>query len=444
MRSKCTVRSGPSTPARKPFDDLSGAKEKGRKMKTIRRAKPILFAMAVTAFGMGSAAADEIRLGFIGPLTGQIAELGQAMQNAAQLAVDQANEAGGVEIGGDTYTLTLSNGDTEGTVAERAVAAVQRLIQFDQVEGMVGNAISTNVLAEIPIIQNFRVPYINSVGKAVSIPERIAAENLTYVFQLSPTNDDLVSSHGAFIKEYFSPAKIAFIGWNTDAARDYAERAEAQWSQLFPGLEFDAQYVEAGRMDFQPEILHIREFDPDLLYVLFAGAQTYAFVDQLAASGLNDEMIVLGDSEYGAPDFPQRTGDKTDLHFANAVTFEAPITELTLPFYETYRERFGFSPPYYAVQTYDAMLMMIEGLRRMEKHTGDLAADRAALRDALDTISKDDPVTTTRGEAFFLPVPEGHKVKADVAITQFQDGKSVLVWPKGPGASEPVDPLAQH
>jgi branched-chain amino acid transport system substrate-binding protein len=402
-------------------------------------------ALALSALIVGgmAAGADEIKVGFIGPITGQIAELGQAMQKAAQLAVDEQNDAGGVEIGDKKYTLTLALGDTEGTMAERAVSAVQRLIQFDRVVGFVGNAISTNVLAQMPITQNIGVPYINSVGKAVSIPEKIAAEKMTYIFQLSPTNDDLVASHGAFLKKYFNLKRIAFIGWNTDAARDYAERANKQWANLFPGMVMDVQYVESGRMDMQPEILHIKSFAPDLLYVLFAGTHTYAFVDQFAAAGLNHKMIVLGDSEYAAPNFPDRTGEKTNLQFANAVTFEAPITPKTLPFYNHYREKYKMSPAYYAVQTYDAMLMMIEGLHRMPKYTGNLTADRTALRDALDTITKDKPVVATRGNAYFLPVSEGHKVFAQIAITQFQNGKSVLVWPEGSGASKPIPPVTK-
>lgn len=407
-----------------------------------RKALIAVLALGCLAFLAPKASADEIKIGFIGALTGQIAELGQAMQKAAQLAVDQQNAAGGVTVGGKKYTLSLASADTEGTMAERAVSAVQRLIQFNQVVGFVGNAISTNVLAQIPVTQNIGVPYINSVGKAVSIPDKIAAEKLTYIFQLSPTNDDLVASHGAFLAKYFKPKKIAFIGWNTDASRDYADRAKVQWAKLFPGMEMNIQYVESNRMDMQPEILNIRSFKPDVLYVLFAGTQTYAFVDQFAAAGLNDKMVVLGDSEYGSPNFPKRTGAKTNLQFANAVTFEAPITSKTLPFYKAYRDKYNMSPAYYAVQTYDAMLMLIEGLHRMPKITGDLAKDRTALRDALDTINKDKPLETTRGNAYFLPVAQGHKVFAQIAITQFQNGKSVLVWPEGPGASKPIPPVS--
>jgi branched-chain amino acid transport system substrate-binding protein len=184
-----------------------------------------LAALAISA-GLSSALADEIKLGFIGPITGSLAELGQAMQHAAEMAVDQANEAGGITIDGKTYTISLALGDTEGTVAERAVTATQRVIQFNEVVGIVGNAISTNVLAQLPIIQQSRVPYINIAGKSVEIPTRIARDKLDYVFQLSPTNTDLVSSHGAFLKKNFPDIKkAAFISFNTDAARDYAIRA---------------------------------------------------------------------------------------------------------------------------------------------------------------------------------------------------------------------------
>lgn len=84
-------------------------------MKKLLLAGAAALALAASAFG---ANADEIKLGFIGPITGSLAELGQAMQHAAELAVEEVNEAGGITVGDKTYTLSLALGDTEGTVAE--------------------------------------------------------------------------------------------------------------------------------------------------------------------------------------------------------------------------------------------------------------------------------------------------------------------------------------
>jgi ABC-type branched-subunit amino acid transport system substrate-binding protein len=163
------------------------------------------------------------------------------------------------------------------------------------------------------------------------------------------------------LAHYIRPKKLAFVMINSDVSRDYDQRARAQWPQLMPGLEFLTMFGEGDRQDFQPETLKLRQFGPDAVYVLLVGAHTYAWADQFAASGLGRNMVIFGDSEYGDPLFLQKTHPKTDLHLANAVTFEAPITPLTLPFFQGYKAKYGAGPPYHSVQTYDGTLMMLEG-----------------------------------------------------------------------------------
>jgi branched-chain amino acid transport system substrate-binding protein len=96
-------------------------------------------------------------------MTGSLAEHGQNLRRAAEFAVEKANAAGGVEVGGQKYTIKLVFGDDEGLVAERAVAATQRLIEQEMVLGMIGWAISSQLLAAMPIIQQAGVPTINTL-----------------------------------------------------------------------------------------------------------------------------------------------------------------------------------------------------------------------------------------------------------------------------------------
>lgn len=401
----------------------------------------IVLALGVGASLPGSPAeAQEVKLGFVGPMTGSLAELGQQIRRAAELATEKVNSRGGIEVGGKKYRVRLIVGDDEGLMAERSVAVTQRLIEQDQVAGLVGYVISSNVLAAIPVAQEAKVPLVNTVGKAVSIPEKIAKDKMNYIFQLSPTNNDLAMSHGRLIAQFIKPKKIAFVMLQTDAARDYDLRARAQWPKFVPGVEFQSYFVEQDRQDFQPEILKLRQFQPDMVYVLLVGTHVYAWADQAAAAGLGKSMVIFGDSDYADPTFPQKTGAKTDLHLANAVTFEAPITSLTLPFFQDYRQKYNAAPAYYAVQSYDGMLMMFEGIRRAGKLTGKVAEDRAAIKAGLETIVKDKPVTGVRGNLFFAPLAEGRTVPAEVAVVQFQGGKRVLIWPPGPAAGKFVDP----
>ncbi len=397
---------------------------------------PVFFAVDAPV----ATAAEEIRIGFVAPVSGGLARLGEAMKHSAEIAVQKVNAAGGLEVGGKKYRVKLVVGDSEGLNIEKAVAATMRVIERDQVHGIVGMVISSNVLAAIPLVQQMKTPLLNVVGKSGGIPKMIAEKKMDYIFQVSPTNDELVASHGGLISHYVKPKKIVFIGNNTDAARDYLKRAENKWPKMMPGLNITGIFVEPNTMDFQAHLLRIRKEAPDLIYVLLVGANTFAFVDQFAATGLGKKIVVLGDSDYGDPAFPRKTAGKTELHLGNAVTFEAPITNLTVPYFQDYKKKAGQGPPYYAVQQYDGMLMMFEGIRRAGNLTGNLAKDREAIKNGLSKITKDNRVLGVRGRLFFSPVSEGRRVPADIAVVQFKNKKAELIWPRGPAAKPFTDP----
>jgi branched-chain amino acid transport system substrate-binding protein len=130
--------------------------------------------LALLGLGAAAQAADgELTIGFVSPVTGNFAELGTAMRNGGQYAIDAVNAAGGLKVGTKTYTLKYVVGDTEGS-AERAISAARRLIEIDHVHAIIGYALATDFLASMPLLQDSKVPSIDTSGRADSIPERIA------------------------------------------------------------------------------------------------------------------------------------------------------------------------------------------------------------------------------------------------------------------------------
>jgi branched-chain amino acid transport system substrate-binding protein len=411
--------------------------------RAVLQATAVLAAAAIGAAAPSARAADgEISIGFVGPVTGPFAELGTAMRDGALVAVEGVNAQGGIRIGGRTYTVKLVIGDEEN-IPERAVAATRRLIEVDRVVGILGYAISTNLLAAMQLLQDSKIPMIDTSGRADSIPRQIADRKMDYLFQLSPTNRDFVDLHGALIRHYGKPKRVAILAFNTDFAREYANQAESVWPKLMPGVEVKSFYVEANKMDLQPELLQIRRFDPQVLWVLLTGTQSYQFVDQFAASGMVKRMLPLGDSIYGSELFRNKNGTKVDYHMANAITDRKPFTDLTLPFYDAFKAKTGNNPPYYAVQTYDGMLMMLEGLRRMPRIAGDAPVDRTALRDALVSINDARPVKGARGMLGFAPLEKGRTVPVKPVIIQYQpNNQTTVIWPLDQ-AGKFIDPRTQ-
>src|SRR5262249_57444391 len=71
----------------------------------------ILAASAITGFGIrSSAAADTINIGGLYPVTGSFAQIGQGCVNAAKLAMQMVNDAGGIKsLGGPKLNLIFSD-----------------------------------------------------------------------------------------------------------------------------------------------------------------------------------------------------------------------------------------------------------------------------------------------------------------------------------------------
>jgi branched-chain amino acid transport system substrate-binding protein len=394
-----------------------------------------LAASSAAVLGLGtfirpSRAADgSIKLGFVGPVTGNYAELGTAMRDGAQVAVDDINAKGGVKVGGKSYMIDLVIGDEEST-PEQALVATNRLIDVAGVLGIVGYANSTNLLAAMPLLQDSKIPMIDTSGRADSIPRQIAEKKMDYLFQLSPVNNDFVDLHGEIIKHYGQAKRVAILAFNTDYAREYTVYAEKLWPQKMPGVLVQSYFVEVSKMDLQSELLQIRNFQPQFLFVLLTGPQSYQFVDQFDSAGMIKEMLVLGDSIYGSDLFRSKNGAKLDYHMANAITQKKPITTMTIPFYDSFFKKVGFNPPYYAVQTYDGMIMLLEGLARMAKISGDVASDRTALRDALVSINAEKPVLGARGNLSFSSLETGRRVAVAPFVIQYQPNNTTeVVWP---------------
>ena len=144
--------------------------------RVLKSALALASAAALSRSFNAVAADGEISIGFCGPVTGPFAELGTAMRDGALVAVEHANTQGGVRVGDRTYQVKLVVGDEEN-VPERAVAATRRLIEVDKVMGILGYAISTNLLAAMQLLQDSKIPMIdtsasrNAVRSAATSPD---------------------------------------------------------------------------------------------------------------------------------------------------------------------------------------------------------------------------------------------------------------------------------
>jgi len=93
--------------------------------------------MILTACAGAGGGGNTIKVGGIGELTGDIPAVGASFKNAAEMAVKEINDAGGLEVGGKKYTIDFVIEDNAGK-ADQSASAAQKLITQDNVVAIIG------------------------------------------------------------------------------------------------------------------------------------------------------------------------------------------------------------------------------------------------------------------------------------------------------------------
>src|SRR3989344_2043090 len=175
--------------------------------------------------GKGGAPSTEtspIKIGVIGPLTGDAAIYGEPFRNTVQLAIDEINATGG--IGGRQVEAIYEDGQCNG---KEGANAAQKLVNVDKVQAIIGGVCSGETLTVVPIAEKGRVVV---VSPSASSPALTGIS--PYFFRPYPSD----ASQGNVL------ANIAYTdkGWKKVAVIqeqvDYAVGLYKVFNQVFSGL----------------------------------------------------------------------------------------------------------------------------------------------------------------------------------------------------------------
>ena len=149
-------------------------------------------------------AAQEIKIGHVGPLTGQIAHLGKDNENGARLAIDEANEAK-VQLGGQPVKFTLVAEDDQAdpkvgtTVAQKLVDA--------KVAGVVGHLNSGTSIPASDIYAKAGIPVIS--GSATN--PKLTEAGLKTQFRVVGRDDQQGPAIASYLATNNKPKLVAVI-----------------------------------------------------------------------------------------------------------------------------------------------------------------------------------------------------------------------------------------
>jgi Receptor family ligand binding region. len=114
----------------------------------------------------GTGSKESLKLGMVGPLTGNTATYGTSVKNGVEIAVDEFNNNGGYN--GQNVELVAE--DSRGDQTE-ASNATRKLIEQDKVFAIVGAVLSSETLTAAPIANDAGIPMISPSATAPGVPE---------------------------------------------------------------------------------------------------------------------------------------------------------------------------------------------------------------------------------------------------------------------------------
>jgi branched-chain amino acid transport system substrate-binding protein len=317
-----------------------------------------------TGGGGGGGGGGAVRVGLVVPQSGVYAALGTDMQRGWQLWLD----GNGGRFG--EYAVETVVAD-EGESPQTGVPAVQRVLQSDGVDVVVGLVNSATALGVRDLLSESRKLLIVTNAGA----EGLTAGNRTpYIWRSSFTNGQVAAAMGTYLAESgFSEGVYAI-------APDYAAGSEviAGFRRAFETgggrVVGQAQPPFGTTSDYQPFLTAIQSSGARATFSFFSGAEAITFVRQYAQFGLASTIPLYGSGFLTEGNvLPQQgaaaLGVQTTLHYTDQLDNPA-----NRAFVEAYTAAHGESPSCFAVQTWDAANVLDRALRTATALDGDALA----------------------------------------------------------------------
>ena len=338
--------------------------------------KPTLFKtslLAVAAAFACSAHAAELKIGVAEALSGGAAQYGIAIRNGFQLAAEQINAAGG--INGDKIQLVVE--DEQGK-KEEAINVFKKLIFQDKVLMVFGPTLSNSAQAADPIAQG---------SKTVVFGTSNTADGITsigdHVFRNSVTEADVLPETLKMAVRKANVKKVAVLYGNDDV---FTKSGYDNFKKALADLNIPVTTTETfakGDVDFKAQLTKIKASNPDAIVVSALIAEGAPIMVQARQLGLNIPFI--GGNGMNSVKVFDLAKDKSDGLYVGSPWSIENQTEANRKFVVAYTSRFKMAPDQFAAQAYDALHIASQAIKKV-KLSGNLAADRSALRDALPEV----------------------------------------------------------
>ena len=372
-------------------------------------------AVALAAFGIArkAFAAEPVNIGGLYPVTGSFAQIGQGCVNAAKLAVQMVNEAGGIKsLGGAPLNLIVSDVQSDTTVTRTETDRLINAYKLSAIHGCFASAltlIASEVAerAKMPLLTGSSSDQLNKNRRYTFTPFSRASQFAEAQLQMSRLVSD-------------SP-KVAVIfentAFGTSTSNGLREQASGQGVEV---VMFEP--YSAGLTDASPLINKVRASGANMLFPVSYLNDLILIIRAIRQNGL--EIAINGGSGgFVIPDFYKNVGSVGEgllgvAHWNHDVNADAQKVN------ENYKKQYGEFLFEYAGGLVAQTFMIADALERAA------STDPQKVRDALSTLDVSSGYAAMGPGGKVKFGPNGKNIYAHPVGVQWQHGDLATVFPK--------------
>lgn len=379
----------------------------------MKKSAVLIILLLILSLGISSCGKEDssqIKIGVIAELTGDVPAVGASCKNAAEMAVAEINDAGGIQLGDKKYRIKLLIEDNAGK-ADQSASSAQKLITQQKVTAIVGPNASRYALPAAEIAETSKVILITpwSTAPKATLDSRTGASK-KYVFRacfIDPFQGRVLAK---FALDNLKLKKAAVL---YDVASEYNKGIAEFFKEVYEqngGKVVAFETYTTNDKDFSSQLTKIKQAGPDVIFLPNYYSEVPLQIQQAKRLGITVPFI--GSDSWGSEELVKLCGkDCNDYYFSTHYAADAS-TDATRKFIASYKTKYGTTPDDVAALTYDSFGLLWQALKTAGKN------DRQAVRDALAKIPQYEGVT---GNMQFKE-GSGDPVKSAV-ILKIKDGK---------------------
>jgi branched-chain amino acid transport system substrate-binding protein len=370
-----------------------------------------------------------IKIAILGPMA---FVQGENHWAGAEMARDELNKSGGINVGGKRMQLELIRADTnEIQSVPDATNAMERVITRDKADFVIGGFRSEAVLAMQEVAMDYKKLFLGAGAADAKLGENVEKnyERYKYWFRVTPTKSpDLFRTLMAVLNSIGDQVRTSM---KKEQPKVAILSEKAVWTEaITKGVQaalpkMNMQVIgtwqpSAVATDVTAELAAMEREGADIIFTLVSGPVGISLARQMGER--NMKAVAFGINVEGQKDdFWQAAAGKANYVATLDTYAEVEMTPKTIPFVKAFKERYKKSPTYNAA-TYDAIMV----LRAAIEQAGTTNADK--LVPVLENMKHVGTGATATWDKRHDLV-WGIGTTAGIAV-QWQDGKKVPFWPQ--------------